>query len=218
MFAVLKQFGFNTDLPHVQAGLLSFIGVVLTGSIAILTWWLNRRKDRSDAKALRAEKRRDLLRAIRSDIFPVWSGLYELGTLEYRLDQVEKAFGQNAETYTPFITNVSGTIFETKLIEDVVFLKTDEIAPIVRFYHQVKAMNQMAADLQRDHYPNCTQSQKKAALFGLIALEDKTIETAEKALHEIETAINIQKNKRLAAEKSMLEARRPRLDSTGVDQ
>ncbi len=106
MFGLLNAMGFDTSIPHVQAGFLSFIGVVLTGGVAILTWWLNRQKDRKDALALRAEKRQDLLRANRSDIFPVWAGLFELGPLEFRFPKeqrlsVEKARLENKRPVTP---------------------------------------------------------------------------------------------------------------------
>lgn len=188
--------GIDLTQAPVQAALLSFFGVVLTGSIAIFTWWRNLEKDRQDRQDLRNERRRDLLLALWSDIQPVWIEIYTQGTLRQKQAGVEDAFAlarTNGEekTYTPFVTRVAGTLFDDRLAREVDILEPDEIKPVVLFYHQIRTLNEMATEMRSDRYAALSLIRKKKALHDLFLAEHKAADHAYDALLVLENVLKL---------------------------
>ncbi len=203
MLQFLGWLGFTVGDERVQAGILtgliSFGGVVLTGGIALVTWSLNQRKERAERQHLREERREDLLRAMWSDIKPIWFDLYSQGTFGEKATRVRAAFADpsaktghtDATPYTPFVTRVSGTMFDERLISDVDVLKEAEIKPLVTFYHQIRMINQMADDMRSDRYRTLSLDRKEAVLVDLFLMEHKATELAEDAIRVLEDELNI---------------------------
>lgn len=192
-------------------GLLTFLGVAITGGIAIYTWHLNRKKERQDREDARTEKREDLLRALWSDILLVWESLYLLGEFDDRIDGARDAFKQaeeRGEEFTPLVTKVSGAIFLEALLEDLVLLKTDEIEPIISFFHQINMLNQMASDMRTDRFGSLSSPRKEAMLCDLIRMDYRATILAEKALKVLEKKLNLPDSQRLDARKARLESER----------
>jgi hypothetical protein len=104
----------------------------------------------------------------------------------------------DGEAFTPFITKVAGTLFATALTSDIVYLETDEIGPVVEFYHQIKTLNQMADDMRTERYALLPPNRKKALLLDLVRLDHKAAESAEAALAVLEKSLDLAPGQRLA--------------------
>ncbi|MCB2137522.1 MAG: hypothetical protein KDE08_16520 [Rhodobacteraceae bacterium] len=190
MLAIFSVLGFATENAEVQAGVLSFLGVLLTGLAAIVTWLLNRKKERDDQAARLEDRKQDLRLAVWSDILPIWTGLFRLGSPDDKLSNVEGAFArartENDKTYTPFAVPAAEPLFSAQLVEDVALLEFGEIEPIVRFYHQLSRLNQMAKTMRDPTFAGLSLDRKEKALINLTKLEIQTEEEACKALIALE--------------------------------
>lgn len=192
-------------------GLLTFLGVAITGGVAIYTWRLNRMKERQDREDARMEKREDLLRALWSDILLVWESLYLLGEFDDRMNGVRDAFKQaeeRGEEFTPLVTQISGAVFLEALLEDLVLLKTDEIEPVVSFFHQINMLNQMASDMRADRFGSLSSRRKETMLCDLIKMDYRATILAENALKVLERKLNLPDSQRVDARKARLEPER----------
>lgn len=192
-------------------GFLNFMGVLITGGIAIYTWSRNQRKERQNREDLRQERRADLLRALWSDIVPVWQGLYLQGSLEARLTAVETRFAEAERTdedFSPFVTKVAGTLFLDSLTNDLVLLDTHEIGPIVEFYHQIKTLNQMAEDMRTDRFAGLSLERKKAILLDLIRMDYRALINAAMALRVLESSLGLPESMHVTTKQAELAPRR----------
>lgn len=194
---VLTFLGFDWAKPQVQAGVLSFFGVLITGGIAIITWRLNQAKERKLHADLRAEKRNDLLLAIWSDIHPVWIAMYSQGPLKDKLERVRLAFANGPKDakgnvdYTPFVTKVSEPLFEARLVNDVDVLENEEIRLIVGFYHHMRLIAQMANDMRSERYEKLPPHRKEAVLRDMFLIEHRAQLEAEETLLYLEGILGL---------------------------
>ncbi len=190
MLWLLSALGFDAGQPQVQAGLLNFFGVLVTGGIAVVTWFLSQNKDRTKADSLREERKRDLRLALWSDILPIWIGLFRLGTPEDKIAAVNAAFDQARDRgdreFTPFAMPAAEPLFSAKLVDDVALLDSQEIEPIVQFYHQLARMNQLALNMRERGYAALPLERKRKPLLELTQLEIQVEDDALKALKALE--------------------------------
>lgn len=190
MVGILGAFGFKADDPTVQAGLLSFLGVMLTGAAAITTWVLNRIKEQRDRATILEDRKQDLRLAVWSDILPIWIGLFRLGSAEEKIESVKSVFKTARDTgdtsYTPFAVPAAEPLFSAKLVEDVALLDFAEIEPIVRFYHQLSRLNQMASTMRDPIFAALELDRKEKALLRLTQLEIQAETEAQTALMALE--------------------------------
>lgn len=213
METFLQSLGVTTPRGQAAAiqGVQSFLGVLITGGVAIWTWNRNRKKERRDRDPLRRQKRLDLLRALWSDILPVWTGLYLLGDLERRLAAVAALFEQadaREPGFTPFVTTVAGTLFLDSLTSELVYLETNEIGPVVAFYQQIKTLNQMADDMRTDRCAALTPGRKQAILSGLVRVDYYAMVIAEDTLRRLEVSLDLPQHLRPQNQKGVLKPRR----------
>ena len=195
-------------LAAIIQGVLSFLGVLITGGIAIAIWNRNRNKERQDRRDLKDEKRLDLLRALWSDISPVWQGLYLLGGLDSRLAGVRARFREAeaaSEDFVPFVTKVAGTLFLNDLTDQLVYLETHEIGPVVEFYHQIKNSQPDGGGYT---FGPLQGSGAGAAGGGasriFVRVDHQAMVNAEAALRVIEVSLGLPAVQRLASKKTRL--------------
>lgn len=200
-------------------GLLSFAGVLLTGLIAIWTWSKNQSSERRKREALRAEKQRDLQMALWSEIDALWTHLFQIGDHDFRLQFVRATFEdyrQRGKNYTPFVTSASGYFLIDRLAEDLVLLEQDEIRRVVRFYRQIKLIDELNADLKTDKFAALELDRKEQIILDLERTYHRATIMAEKALHELERALEIPVEERLEARKAKLSEKQ--LNKMALDQ
>ncbi|WP_421858863.1 hypothetical protein [Oricola sp.] len=210
MFGALFQ-SLGLASPHAQgaliAGAFSFLGVVLTGSIGIWTWWRNKTKERRDREELREERKHDLQLALWSEIDAIWTQLFLFGDIDRRLERVRATFDDYRASYrdfTPFVTSASGYFLMEKVAADLVILDPKEIELIVRFYRQMNLIDQMADDMRTPQYAALGMDRKQALLEHFELSKHRAVEMAEKCLHELENALDREVSMRLSHRKAQL--------------
>lgn len=181
-------------------GALTALGVFVSAVVTVGIWYGNRSKERADAAALRKERGDDLRLALWSDILPIWIGLYTLGSAETKLTRVRDAFKvarERDQNFTPFVVPAAEPLFVKRLTDDVAMLETDEIEPVVRFYHQLARMRQVAATMRDAAFAALPLNRRELGLTRLTKMEIQAEVEAKRALGALERRLNLRDEMRM---------------------
>lgn len=191
---------------------------VLAGGFLALGWVFNGRQNRLADTRRRDEKLRDFHRAIYAEIA---SYLENLGSSEaliaYRDDVIAKM--EADETYVPLIPRERNDAIFTALVAEISILPRVTIDPIVIYYNQVTAIEELIADLRGDRFRELNVERRVRMYQDYIGLKLQAFEDGHYALRMIAAFSEggregaLEEEARIAKELSNLDA-----DQSGLSQ
>lgn len=165
-------------LPAIDARIWQ---AIIAGGFLALGWVFNGWQNRRMASALRAEKLRDMHRAIYAEIGTHLANLAETGDLEAYAKGLAERIASEPD-FVPFIPREANDHVFDRLLDQISLLPRHTIDPIVQYYSQIRAISALAEDMRGERYANMPperrteiyrdyiEMKKQALLFGEYAL------------------------------------------------
>ncbi|MEO9827369.1 MAG: hypothetical protein ABJF50_23435 [Paracoccaceae bacterium] len=160
------------------------VQAVLAGGFLALGWVFNGRQNRREAARLRAEKLRDFHRAIYAEIASYMENLGSSEALEaYRMDIVAKM--EADESYVPLIPRENNDTIFSALIAEISILPRVTIDPIVIYYNQITAIEELIQDLRGERFADLSVERRVRMYQDYIGLKLQAFEDGHYALRMI---------------------------------
>ncbi|NNE89659.1 MAG: hypothetical protein HKN27_16445 [Silicimonas sp.] len=157
---------------------------VLAGGFLAFGWVFNGKQNRREASRLRAEKLRDFHRAIYAEIASYVENLGSSDALEtYRDDIISKM--EADETYVPLIPRERNDAIFTALVPEISILPRVTIDPIVIYYTQITAIEELIADLRGERFRTLSVERRVRMYQDYIGLKLQAFEDGHYALRMI---------------------------------
>ena len=169
-----------------------FLGVLITGIVAILTWRGNKRHEAEMAARRRKLQRDDVQIALRAEIDAVQTQWAAAGPIGEMIREAEGTFERAAragEDYTPYVTAETGVTIFDALRDQIAILDPPVIKPVVRFYRQVTLIERFAGDLRDASYAALAPARKKDMLVHYLRMIDEARALATDALVALDTSL-----------------------------
>jgi len=170
----------------IVAGLFIAIGWLVNG-------WQNRKQaalqaqqTRDDANALRAERLRDVHRALYAEIGANLENLSAADALE---DDVAQVLAQmtDDDSYIPFLPREDRSVVFRSIVQDIHILPRTTIDAIVAYYAQVTSISSLIDDIRSDGYAALPAKRRVAIYSDLMVLKRQALEFGNYALRIIKT-------------------------------
>lgn len=147
---------------------------VIAGLFIGIGWFVNGWLTRRDAARLRAEKMRDMHRAIYAEIGVYLSNLAsEVETGTYAAAMLERM--EHDPDFVPFIPHEhNDTVFRT-LLPDISVLPRQTIDPIVAYYSQLRAIAALIDDMRGETFRTMAQSRRIAIYSDYIDMKAQAL-------------------------------------------
>lgn len=160
------------------------VQAVLAGGFLALGWVFNGRQNRREATRLRAEKLRDFHRAIYAEIASYMDNLGSSEDLEaYRDDIVSKMQGD--ADYVPLIPRERSDEIFRALVAEISILPRVTIDPIVVYYNQITAIEELIQDLRGERFAALNVERRVRMYRDYIGLKLQAFEDGHYALRMI---------------------------------
>lgn len=157
---------------------------VLAGGFLALGWVFNGRQNRREAARMRAEKLRDFHRAIYAEIASYMETLGGRDALEvYRDDVIAKM--EADDSYVPLIPRERNDEIFRALVAEISILPRVTIDPIVIYYSQVTAIEEIIQDLRGERFRALGVDRRVAMYRDYIGLKIQAFEDGHYALRMI---------------------------------
>ena len=171
-------------------GMLSFLGVVITGCIAIWTWRANRKAERTERLNLRTEKTRDLQSAIRAEIRGQWYELRQSGEIsDFRKKLLERLERETVEApFVPLIPRLAQSVILEAIVADIALLDHGTIREVMLFYRQLAILNAFIDELKSEQFAKLPRDRRANMLetyFTMLTRLQKACVTANRRLEEV---------------------------------
>ncbi|MEM6973471.1 MAG: hypothetical protein AAF577_11760 [Pseudomonadota bacterium] len=171
--------------------LATLIAALLTASITaiggLVLWYLNRRHERRAAEHLRRERAADMQRALRAEIRTHIHQLDETAlnaSADFMLARIGKpdsssgggredreADGAAPRLFVPLIPRERHAAIFEAITGDVALLPADVIAPVVRYYSQIRTIADFAEDLRSPRYGEIAPERQRAMYAHFIEMK-----------------------------------------------
>ena len=156
---------------------------MIAGIFVAAGWWVIAAQGRRDQRRLRAERVRDVQRAIFAEIRAYIAALERDDIAEYGA-----RIGARIETekgYFPVIPTEHNDAVFRAIVADLHVLPRDTVDPVVLYYSQLNAISAIIADL-RSLDPESIGSQRAAAIYrDYISMKIGAVELGRSALAAI---------------------------------
>ena len=119
---------------------------IIAGLFLAIGWWVNGAQNRRRDAMLRAERVRDVQRAVFAEI-RAYLAMLRRGDLEAEAEAVSARI-KDDPSYFPIIPTESNDAIFRAIIAEIHVLPRDTIDPIVLYYRQLHAIDAMIADLR----------------------------------------------------------------------
>lgn len=160
------------------------VQAVLAGGFLALGWVFNGRQNRREAARLRAEKLRDFHRAIYAEIASYLDNLGGREALEgYREDIIVKMRAD--ATYVPLIPRERNDEIFRALVAEISILPRVTIDPIVIYYNQITAIEELIQDLRGERFRDLSVDRRVRMYHDYIGLKLQAFEDGHYALRMI---------------------------------
>jgi len=184
-------------------GLFGFLGVLITGLIAIGTWILNQVAARRERRRIRQERCVDLQLALWSEIHSIWRQCISTDPQKSLPAQINGRFAEakaNDEDYTPNVSSSPASVVFDRIEGDsLLLLEREEIPAVVAFYRHLHSQAGFAADLRSEAYAKLSLDRKKAMLIHYINMGDMLEHYAVQCLEILEEKLEIDEKHRMRA-------------------
>ena len=172
---------------------------VVAGTFLALGWLVNGARERRGARGLRAERLRDLHRALFAEIGVQVTNLGSEARI--RADAAALLGRMDAdEAFVPFIPRERGDAVFRSALEDLSILPRVTIDPIVAYYAQLSAIEAMAEDMRAAAFGRLAPDRRRAIYADYVEMKVQAFRFGRIATHLI--YIYAQDGKDVAEEKA----------------
>ncbi|ARE39887.1 hypothetical protein RGUI_1746 [Rhodovulum sp. P5] len=157
---------------------------IVAGAFVAIGWIVNGWQNRREAAALRAERLRDVHRALYAEIASYLTNLDSVAALmAYRDDLVTRM--QLDKTYVPLIPRERNDTVFRALVADIHILPRVTIDPIVSYYSQLFAIEAMIDDMRGERFKTLEPERRIAMYSDYIDLKIQAFNDGDYALKMI---------------------------------
>jgi hypothetical protein len=143
------------------------------GTFLALGWIVNGWQNRRDAARRRAERTRDVHRAIFAEIGTNLANLWDEATLDsYAVAMVTR---MQDPDFVPFIPLERNDLIFDMIVADIHILPRQTIDPIVTYYAQVRSVAAIAMDMRADGFRALSAGRRIAMYEDYIAMKKQTL-------------------------------------------
>ena len=168
---------------------------LIAGAVVAAGWlvngWQNRRAasreaqlQRNEAASLRAERLRDVHRALYAEIGANLSNLSGTDALDADVSHVLELM-RTDESYIPFLPREDRSIVFKSVIQDIHVLPRTTINAVVAYYAQLSSISALIDDIRSEAYPALPVDRRIAIYTDLMILKRQALEFGNYALRII---------------------------------
>ncbi|MEJ6397677.1 hypothetical protein [Yoonia sp. 208BN28-4] len=158
---------------------------VLAGFFVATGWVYNGRRNRREAAALRAERLRDVHRALFAEIGANLSNMESREAIFAGRDRILQRM-QEDRTYHPFIVQEHKSNVFDAIVGDIHVLPRSSIDAVVAYYAQLSTIRSMVTDLRSKDVRDLSLDRREALYRDYIELRAQTFEYGNFALAMID--------------------------------
>jgi len=164
------------------------IAALIAAAVSVLGWWVGHANDRRAQQALRKEKIRDIMTALRSEIRSSSFLAAYADSQSLRADTRKRilASGGRKPAYTPFIPREPDTPVFRAIVGEIHILPGSAIDPVILYYSQAATIAQFADDLRSERYSTLAPERKATMYDDYMAMRDYAAELAADAIKAID--------------------------------
>ena len=157
---------------------------ILAGAFVATGWLVNGWQNRREAAALRAERLRDVHRAIFAEIASYLANLDSVEALSAYRDKMIARMRAD-ETFAPLIPRERNDTIFRALIEEIHILPRVTIDPLVSYYNQLFAIEALIDDMRGERFKTLEQERRIAMYSDYIDLKIQALNDGDYALKMI---------------------------------
>jgi hypothetical protein len=157
---------------------------ILAGAFVAAGWLVNGWQNRREAAALRAERLRDVHRAIYAEIASYLANLESVEALSAYRDRMIARMRAD-ETFAPLIPRERNDTIFRALIEEIHILPRVTIDPLVSYYNQLFAIEALIDDMRGERFKTLEQERRIAMYSDYIDLKLQALSDGDYALKMI---------------------------------
>lgn len=180
--------------PQTQAaiiqGLLSLIGLVLTGLFAVLSWRRTRQADRNRQHDLRREKIADYRAALRAEIASDLRHL-EAFDLEQHFSDIEQRYAADA-AYSVVVPYLATNIVFRSITAELHILPHSVIAAVVDYERLRETIGSFVGDLRDRRFTRLSTARQLEMYRGYLSMRLRLASLARKAAAALDEADDAQ--------------------------
>ena len=148
---------------------------VIAGAFVSVGWLVNGWQNRRAAVRLRAERLRDVHRALYAEIGTKVASLIGPETLIQEAEAMCERMERDP-SFIPFISHEHGDYVFNSVIPDISVLPRRTIDPIVVCYSQIKALNAHAEDMRGERFLTMDQDRRIAMYKDYMAMKQQLLQ------------------------------------------
>lgn len=178
-----------------ESGILSWVTgldpriwqAVVAGGFVALGWLINGWRARREAASLRAERLRDVHRALYAEIGANLSNLVDAETLDRERDAGLARIAEAPEDapYVPFIGRESRDQIFQAIVSDIHILPRTSIDAVVPYYAQIAAISAIIEDLRGPTYASLSKDRRMQVYADYMAMKQQALTFGNHALRMI---------------------------------
>jgi hypothetical protein len=148
---------------------------VIAGAFVSAGWVFNGWQNRRDAARLRAERLRDVHRALYAEIGSTMANLGSPAALEQNAEGIMQRMSDDAG-FVPFIPHEPGDHLYDAVVAEIHILPRCTIDPVVAFYSQIKAISALIEDMRGNTFKVMGQTRRMGMYRDYIAMKQQLFE------------------------------------------
>ncbi|MEL6210772.1 MAG: hypothetical protein AAFR44_11460 [Pseudomonadota bacterium] len=137
---------------------------VLAGAFVAAGWIVTNWQTRREAAKLRAERTRDVHRALYAEIGATLTNLDSAGALDAHRDAVLTRLAEDPD-FVPFVPREHGATVFDSIVAEIHVLPRVTIDPIVAYYSLLSAIASLVEDMRGDRF-HSLPAERRAAVFA----------------------------------------------------
>ena len=147
---------------------------VIAGAFVAAGWVFNGWQNRKQEARLRAERLRDVHRALYAEIGSTLANLWGEDQLAADAGKVLDQMSADPD-FVPFIPREHGDYVFNAIVADIHILPRRTIDPVVAYYSQIKALSAFADDMRGASFARLPQERRMAMYRDYIAMKEQLL-------------------------------------------
>ncbi|MEM7521858.1 MAG: hypothetical protein AAF307_12575 [Pseudomonadota bacterium] len=164
--------GLNTALLEIDPRVGQ---AIVAGAFLAAGWLYNGWKNRQDARRLRAERLRDVHRALYAEIGTTTANMVGAAALTQEADVLVQRM-QEEPDFVPFIPQQHGDHMYDAIVAEIHILPRCTIDPVVAYYSQIKTLGAFAEDMRGPAFAQMGQDRRIIMYRDYIAMKQQLFE------------------------------------------
>jgi hypothetical protein len=148
---------------------------VVAGAFVAAGWVFNGTQIRRDAARLRAERLRDVHRALYAEIGSTLANLWGAANLADEAEKLVKRMRADPD-FVPFIPREHGDHVYNAIVADIHILPRRTIDPVVAYYSQIKAVAALADDMRGQAFRKMSQERRIAMYEDYVLMKEQLLQ------------------------------------------